>query len=254
MKIVGGSSYSGKISIFSDQFVAIARSSRRGVITCEVTRRPVVSNFLSRHKYLPMPLLVKMLLRLIEDFTKKQWLFIGLFAFLIYGIGPILRNIYPPRPDAVTYKALGPCLWILNAAFIVYVLTYMRRYIATWHGAEHMAIAAYERNGSTSIEQIAQECPVNDQCGGRFSAPIIMAILTSVFVSESIGVNQTVVCLMFLECILWVDRLIGFEKIPITSHLSHLLQKYITTQKPGTQELLTAQQALLGLIAAHENI
>ncbi|OGN03630.1 MAG: hypothetical protein A2655_03460 [Candidatus Yanofskybacteria bacterium RIFCSPHIGHO2_01_FULL_43_42] len=250
--IVGGKSSSGRVSILSDEFLATARSNEDGEITCEVRRHSSLAIFLYRNKHLPIPRVIRMMLFLVSFMTRRDLMFLGIFA------GILLVDKYLPSDISVFFGTSGTSSqygWLsslgMTAGIMVGMMVYGWSHVATWHGAEHMAIAAYERNGSTDIQHIANECPVQDKCGGRMILPLMTAMIASVFVAGIFDVSRVIVSLVAWEGVMWVDKLAGWDKIPGTSHASHFLQRFITTRVPGKQELLTAQRALRELVVAH---
>ena len=245
VRIVGGKSTAGRVSILSDEFVATAHSERDGEITCKVKRHSPLSRFLYKNKRLPIPRLVRMILFFAVSMTRKGWVLLGL-----YVLGIVLLDKFFPTGSAVS-AFLKQYWWLFYALIQVGALTYIHRRIATWHGAEHMAIAAYNRTGSTDTHAIACECPVHDKCGGRLILPLVVGMIIANLVAKILGVSETIGLLAILECILWVDTLNGWDKIPGTSQASYLLQRWVTTRYPGEQELQTAQRALHELVAAH---
>lgn len=250
VRIVGGMSTAGRVSILSDMFVATAHSDEDGEITCEVKRHSPLSRFFYKNKRLPIPRLVRMILFFADSMTKKWWILLGLCT-----LGVVLLEKFLPSGGSVSGLSVSMFLkqywWIIYAVVLVGVLVYIRRYIATWHGAEHMAIAAYDHTGTTNIRAIGRECPVHDKCGGRLFLPLVVGTIIANLVAKNFGVSETIVLLAILECVLWMDTLRGWDKIPCTSQVSHLLQRWITTRYPGEQELRTAQRALQELVAAH---
>lgn len=116
-----------------------------------------------------------------------------------------------------------------------------------------MAIAAYDRSSTTELEKIRQESPIHDKCGGRFVLPMLFAPFISAAVGNLLSVTSIIPSLVILECIFWVDKLKGLDKTPICSEASYFLQRFITTKKPGNEEILTAQKAIRELIAAHSS-
>lgn len=249
VNIIGGKSSTGRISILSDKFVATARSDEGGEITCEVRRHSSLARFLYRNKRLLIPRVVRMTLFLVSSMTRRDWVFLG-----VYTVGVLLLDKYLPDGSVSGTIGVPPQYrWLIPLTIMAGFTWYAWLRIATWHGAEHMAIAAYERTGSTDIQSIEKECLVHDKCGGRMILPLTAAIITSVFVARIFEVSGVIVFFAAWEGVMWVDTLFGWDKIPGTSHTSHFLQKYITTRVPGRQELLTAQRAVRELIAAQNS-
>lgn len=265
IKIIGGKSTAGRISILSDEFVSTARSDKDGNITCRVKRHSPLSRFLYRNKNIPMPKLIRMVLFLADSMTKKGWMFLCFYVLIVTlmekyllsgSLLPTLASKYQfGLLDASSVSSLSFLLFsAMYVTLTVVGVMYTRRRIASWHGAEHMAIAAYDRCDSTEIRDIARECPVNDKCGGRLALPLLVGAVVAVFVAKTLVVSTVFAYVLMLEGLLWVDALKGWDKIPGTSQASRLLQKWITTREPGTQELRTAQLALRELVAAHNSL
>lgn len=262
MKIIGGKSTFGRISIMSDEFMSTARSDEDGNITCRVKRHSSLSRFLYRNKNLPIPKLVRMILFFVDSMTKKGWMFLGLYVLIVTLTEKYLLSgsLFLVLADRYSPGLLNPklvfLLWFLAicAVLIIPGVTYVQLYIASWHGAEHMAIAAYDRLGSTEMRDIVQESPINDECGGRLALPLLLGAVVAVIVAKTLMVSTVFAYILMLEGLLWVDALKGWDKIPGTSQASHLLQKWITTREPGAQELRTAQLALCELIVAHNSL
>ncbi|MBI3588888.1 MAG: DUF1385 domain-containing protein [Candidatus Liptonbacteria bacterium] len=247
--IVGGSSWRGKINILSDEFLATARYNRRNGITCKVKRLPPLSRFAFRVNRLPLPKLLKLVLKVFDITSWKGWLFLCLYAGFLVATYKLTRLLVHEHHLGVSSIAVGAG-WDF-AALIIPVLFYLRQVVASWHGAEHMAIGAYQRNEGTTLDAISKQSPIHMSCGARFALPLLVVYYSSLFIP---GWSGLVFGLIGLEAILWVDDLWGWKKVPIFSHSSRLLQKYITTRAPGERELRTAQRALRELVAAHHQL
>ncbi len=119
-----------------------------------------------------------------------------------------------------------------------------------------MVIAAYLRTKSADINEIKKESPVNDHCGTRLAIPLMLIILSINSIKSAFDLNDIatyIVLVILVECMLWIDVLRGFDRIPVFSHLSHIIQKYIVTKYPGEYELRIAQVAMQTLIDVHNN-
>lgn len=245
VRIVGGKSSRRRVSIISDEFTATARLEKNGDITSTVKRHWSLTRFLYQNNHLPIPRLIRTLVFLLDGMTTKGRVFLGLFVLL--QLLP-LNSTFPSSNLSEQFWWLP---YVILGLTVAGALLYVRRRIATWHGAEHMAIAAYDHTSSTDHEVVARENPIHDKCGGRFFLPGAAGIIIAYLAAQTIGLNQTLVFAVILECALWVDTLVGWEKIPSTALASHLLQRWVTTRSPGEQELRTAQRALQELLAAH---
>lgn len=249
IEITGGTSSKNIINLSTDEFMATAHSYPNNHISCKIRRRPKFARFILKYKNLPWPRLVWFVITILTGLTKD--VLIPFFVFLL--IVTFTFIIFPP-PVALQAWGKGYANlsnWIYLAIFVLLVLV-MKFYNASWHGAEHMTVAAYDRTGSVKIKDIAKESPINESCGGRFTIPFL--VLPTIVSCFSSGWNSVIFFFIALECIFWIDKLWGLEKIPITSQAAFMLQKYITTKTPGEQEMRTAQRALKKLIAAHNSL
>lgn len=240
IKLIGGMSFFRKISIVSDRFVATATAHPDGTITSKIRqlsslKRPyfpkTLSLFLSI--YCSVGLIGKTIIWiLLFNFLSLDRLpnDIGIHELLALGLYPVLHSMFFPIPP---------------------LLLLVHYYIATWHGAEHMAIAAYERSGATTLEAMIAEDTVHPKCGGRLFLPGLVMFILLPLTAYVLWGSMVLGYIALLETLLWIDARIGFDKIPIFAQASKLLQRYITTKKPGEQEIKTAQRALLVLIAVH---
>jgi len=248
IRIVGGFSEPNTIAILSDEFVATAQSFSNGHIACKVERRAPIARFILKCSHYPMPRLLYFMLAILSVFKKSTLILLALLFCAIYT----LVRTYNPFPGWLTdHQETTNWIMVVDQILIIFLpLLYIWSHIATWHGAEHMAIAAYRRNKTVKIKDIEKESRVDDFCGTRFIVPIY---LTPYILSFFFDSYNWIFYLVTVECLLWIDYLWGFWKIPIISHISWVLQKYILTRQPGEQELRTAQRALKKLILAHNS-
>lgn len=249
--ILGGASWIRRISIMSSHYVATARASYDGSITCVVRSRSRLANFFRRHPQLPVPKIIRMLLFLLEGLGFFGKVFVG---FLLCDA--LFSKYVPalPAPTPPSDVLLSDLLYV-QALFMIAVcapiLYFVHRLVATWHGAEHMAIAAYERTRSSDLQMIAVQDRVHPKCGGRIMLPYLTATFLVTIVGYYIPLPLLLILVIHLELLLQLDARIGFDRIPVFSHASTLLQRHITTRDPGDLELRTAQCALQELLAAH---
>lgn len=243
IKITGGKSGKGRISIYSNRYKATASYNSEGAIKCEIEPLGYITKFLIRNKKFPIPRLLKLYLAIIEDVPLK--FIVGLY-FAFYFVEHYGRN-FPLISLIIVNTILS-----IPILIVVYFLVRMKKDISSWHGAEHMAISAYDKYGSTDLDDIKRESPVHEKCGGRFVLPFIASIFLSNFLFEALGINEIILNLIIIETILWIDELKGWNKIPITSQFSRFLQKSYTTKMPSDYELLIARTAIIELIRNHQ--
>ncbi len=252
VRIIGGMSKSRSISILSEEYTSTAEYDPfTDCILWEVKRNSAILRLITKKGSFFIPQTVKLILMLIDEIGIRTLVFGGLVLAGLYMLASILpghHHASAPTSSGwwdslVTYATINACIF-----------TYIRQEVASWHGAEHKAIGTYDRLGSVRMKDIVKESRVNEKCGGRLFLPIIIVTTIAEYAFKSSGVNSIVVNLLSMEAILWIDKLIGWDKIPITSGMSRLLQKWITTTEPGEVELQTAQLALERLVAKHHSL
>lgn len=245
---IGGMSRPGGITISSDKYVSsascnISKWTGEPTFTCEVEKNPEMVPVLRKLRNWPIPRVLYLLIFI--------WVNGGIAMKIITGV--IILSYIPSIPD-VTIKVPLLVALALPLAMIAVPLWFVRKCIATWHAAEHMAIACFERHQSYAVSKIAKESPIHNKCGGRLALPLIGAgiLCLCLDVFRPTGVNSGILDLLSLEIVLWIDHLWGYENIPGFSHASTWLQRYVTTKKPGQNELRTAALAMEKLVAAHQ--
>lgn len=252
MIIKGGKSRPGSITIASDMFVSTARRED-GQISCLVERIPEKIKDLHAMNVPYMPKTVRLAIFLKETMTKKDLVILFIFFVIGYAIMNLLNL-------AGMESGTSENFWLSNIFLFAIFGVVMRTKIASWHAAEHMAIAAYRRSGATSIDMMKKEDPVDPNCGTRLYLPSLLAVQLVDWVVEAFAsdgntaiVLAMAVFIVSMECVLQIDAWIGFNNLVVAREASFIIQKYIGTKRPGDTELLVAQRALLELIAAHGN-
>ena len=160
-----------------------------------------------------------------------------------------LDKAHLDKSDALRLVIFTFTLLVIELAFFVVAFVTIRR-LASWHGAEHMAFASYER-GRLEIEDIAKENRVSPKCGGRLFLPLFLAAAIAIYISKHLNISSLFILPFFYELVLQIDGRKGFDKIPPFAQASILLQRYFTTKQPGMIEMKTAQTALLALVNTH---
>jgi uncharacterized protein YqhQ len=235
----------------SDRFVVEAEAGKNGIRCRTKELSEAMKKYLRPDKRF-MPKTLKFFLFIKEEMGIKDLVFIILvtamilLSRLIHGIIPGVSGAFEGDP------------WLIFLLGFILIGATARLTFAPWHGAEHMAIAAYERSGATSLEAIERESPVNAKCGTRFAFPMIVAQILVVKITNGLFAGELAsfaglifFFLITLECLLWIDFWFGLDKLPVTRQVSYLVQRYIVTRRPGEIELRTAQLAMIQLITAH---
>lgn len=256
INIIGSKSSKGSISILSDEFIATATMGETGTIACKTAPLSKALKKLLQPDTRFMPKTLKFLLFLKETMSRKDLALIGALALAILLMELSAESVSGDSAIIEKYS------WIIILSGLTIAGGMVRLSIASWHGAEHMAIAAYDRSEATSLEAMEKESPVNPKCGTRMAFPLIVVqnivfrAAGEYFAQDTLisFVGTIILFLVSIECVLWADSLFGFDNLPITGKVSGAIQKYVVTKQPGTGELRTAQMAMRHLIAAHEKL
>ncbi len=248
INIIGGRSAFRQVGILSDQLTVIAYFREDGKIHHKIITHGRLSLFLYKRKWLkcvPLLQLIRMALFLIDTMSKSGRLIVGSVM-----LGFVLTQIFM---GSAFHTPTNPFLmWCVITGMLVVGYYFHFQCIGPWHGAEHMAIAAYRKHRSRDMEVIRQQNRVDDNCGGRLLLPTLVLIAIANIAAYKLGMHQPAIAsLAALEFTLWIDGLVSWNRIPLARQASHFLQKRITTRQPGDKELQIAQQALKTLINAH---
>jgi len=159
------------------------------------------------------------------------WLFVSLMQF---GSGDGVLG------SAFGFFAAFPILPILVLFFAVMKFSPLGRY----HGAEHKAVAAYEKQGEVTLENAKKASRIHPRCGTNILAYIILAAL----LDPLIGWWGYAI----LQFILISEAWFVFGKSRASIAVGDFLQKYFTTTEPRRAELEVAVESLKRLIRAEE--
>lgn len=246
MKIIGGMAMPKGVNITSENFSVVAKLHSNGEISHTTTPTSEAEKWLRKAKY--MPKVLKMFLFIIMKLTPKGRLI--LLAFIIGAPLLLSATVKPEQSDA-----LAPEVTIAIRVITFGIFFYLLLSVRGFHAAEHMAIAAYERHGVKGIDRLSEQDRVHNKCGGRMLFPLLIVFgcsqLTAAFYDY-----WWVPLLPFIlfEIVLWVDAIVGYDKIFVTQVISVWLQRTITTKPPSEQELQTGRYALRQLLIAEGEI
>lgn len=257
VRIIGGKSLPRSISVVSDRFVSTAVCGEDGKIVCRVKNLPRAAKYVLGSRKYPIPKTVKLFVFMISDFGIRDLISFLLLFGVILGIIEGLGLLVPGGTATVVENS-----WMLDVMLFAFIGISIKRLIGRWHGAEHMAIAAYMTAGKTDMETIKVQNRIDPHCGGRIVVGFMIAQLLPDLLFKlpalkilPLGMLLPIaVQFLLIEAVLQIDAHKGLDKLPVTSQLSYWLQKYITTAVPGERELETARQAVLGLIRKHESL
>ncbi|MDQ4106656.1 MAG: DUF1385 domain-containing protein [Actinomycetota bacterium] len=136
------------------------------------------------------------------------------------------------------FFAQFPVLPLLLVFFAAMKFTSIGRY----HGAEHKAVAAYERYGEVTLEGARRSDRVHPRCGTN----ILLYILLAALLDPLIGWWGYAI----LQFILISEAWYIFGKSRPSIAVGNFLQRYITTSEPKRGELEVAVESLNRLLQA----
>ncbi|BBL80485.1 hypothetical protein RxyAA322_23390 [Rubrobacter xylanophilus] len=133
-----------------------------------------------------------------------------------------------------------PILPVLALFFAAMRFTPVGRY----HGAEHKAVAAYERYGEVTLEKARASSRIHPRCGTNILLYIILAALADPFIGWW---GYSVVQFVLISEAWFV---LGQSRPSIA--VGNFLQRYFTTTEPRREELEVAVESLRQLLRAEE--
>jgi uncharacterized protein YqhQ len=136
------------------------------------------------------------------------------------------------------FFAQFPVLPLLLVFFAAMKFTSIGRY----HGAEHKAVAAYERYGEVTLDGARGSNRVHPRCGTN----ILIYILIAALLDPLIGWWGYAI----LQFILISEAWYVFGESRASIAVGNFLQKYITTSEPKRSELEVAVESLNQLLQA----
>jgi hypothetical protein len=159
------------------------------------------------------------------------WLFVSLMEAGTESIGG-------PVGDVLAFFAAFPILPALLPFFIAMKFTPIGRY----HGAEHKAVAAYEKYGEVALEGAKGMSRIHPRCGTNILMYIILVALLDPFIDWA--------PFAVLQFILISEAWFVFGKTRVSIIVGNFLQKYFTTSEPRQNELEVAVESLKELLRA----
>ncbi|MDQ3965283.1 MAG: DUF1385 domain-containing protein [Actinomycetota bacterium] len=159
------------------------------------------------------------------------WLFVSLMEAGTEAIGG-------PVGAILAFFAAFPILPALIPFFAAMKFTPIGRY----HGAEHKAVAAYEKYGEVTLEGAKSMSRLHPRCGTNILIYLILAALLDPFIDWAPYAG--------LQFILVSEAWFVFGKKRASIVVGNFLQKYFTTSEPGQKELEVAVESLKELLRA----
>lgn len=160
------------------------------------------------------------------------WLFVRLMEFGSGGGGPF--------GGLFSFFAEFPILPILILFFAGMKLSPVGRY----HGAEHKAVAAYEKYGEVTMQGAKSSSRIHPRCGTNILAYIVIAALLDPLISWW--------AYAFLQFILISEAWFVFGRTRPSITIGNLFQRYLTTTEPRRAELKVAVESMNRLLGAEQ--
>ena len=159
------------------------------------------------------------------------WVFVSLMEVGTESIGG-------PIGDLLAFLAAFPILPALLPFFIAMKFTPIGRY----HGAEHKAVAAYEKYGEVTLEGAKDMSRIHPRCGTNILIYIILVAFLDPFVDWA--------PFAVLQFVLISEAWFVFGKTRVSIIVGNFLQRYFTTSEPRQKELEVAVESLKELLRA----
>lgn len=138
--------------------------------------------------------------------------------------------------EVLAFFAAFPILPIMALFFAAMKFSSIGRY----HGAEHKAVAAYEKYGEVTLENAKGVSRLHPRCGTNILFYITLAALADPFITWA--------PYAVLQFILISEAWFIFGKTRPSIAVGNFLQRYLTTSEPGRKELEVAVESLSELI------
>ena len=159
------------------------------------------------------------------------WLLVRLMDFGSESLGG-------PLGAVLHFFALFPILPILLLFFASMKFTVIGRY----HGAEHKAVAAYEKYGEVTFEGAKGMSRIHPRCGTNILIYIVAVSLLDPFIDWAPWA--------VLQFILITEAWFILGRTRASIAIGNFTQKYLTTSEPGRKELEVAVESLNELLRA----
>ncbi|HEV2093047.1 MAG TPA: DUF1385 domain-containing protein [Rubrobacter sp.] len=159
------------------------------------------------------------------------WLFVRLMEF--GGGGGLFGGLF-------SFFAEFPILPVLILFFAGMKLSPVGRY----HGAEHKAVAAYEKYGEVTMLGAKSSSRIHPRCGTNILAYIVLAALLDPLVSWW--------AYAFLQFILISEAWFVFGRTRPSIAVGNFFQRYLTTTEPRRAELEVAVESMNRLLEAEQ--
>lgn len=197
-----------------------------------VSRWPLVRSFFFWFRLLAQVLGSVRTLLFFAASVAALWLFVSLLEFGSAGgaAGGVLG-----------FFAAFPVLPLLALLLVTMRFTAIGRY----HGAEHKAVASYEKFGEVTFEGARRCRRVHSRCGTNILIYILLAALLDPFIDWG--------PYALLQFVLISEAWYAFGKSRPSVAVGNFLQRHFTTAEPRAGELEVAVESLKRLVRAEED-
>ena len=113
-----------------------------------------------------------------------------------------------------------------------------------YHGAEHKAVAAYEKYGEVTMRGAKSSSRIHPRCGTNILAYIVLAALLDPLIGWW--------AYAFLQFILISEAWFIFGQTRPSIAIGNLFQRYLTTTEPRRAELEVAVESMNRLLEAEQ--
>ena len=167
--------------------------------------------------------------------------FVGIMVvlyLLVYLADFGSESLGGPLGAVLHFFAIFPILPVLLLFFAGMKFTVIGRY----HGAEHKAVAAYEKYGDVTFDGASGMSRIHPRCGTNILIYIVAVSLVDPFIDWA----PWVVLQFIVITEAWF--ILGSTRVSIA--IGNFIQRYLTTSEPGRKELEVAVESLNELLRA----
>jgi uncharacterized protein YqhQ len=167
--------------------------------------------------------------------------FVGIMAvlyLLVYLADFGSDSLGGPLGAVLHFFAIFPILPVLLLFFAGMKFTVIGRY----HGAEHKAVAAYEKYGEVPFDGASGMSRIHPRCGTNILIYIVAVSLVDPFIDWA----PWVVLQFIVITEAWF--ILGSTRVSVA--IGNFIQRYLTTSEPGRKELEVAVESLNELLRA----
>jgi uncharacterized protein YqhQ len=185
--------------------------------------------------------------RILLQLAGSIWALLSFVAsiFVIWLLVDLLQSatesVGGPLGAVLAFLADFPILPVLLPFFIAMKFTPIGRY----HGAEHKAVAAYEKYGEVTLEGAKSVSRIHPRCGTNILIYIILVGLAGPYM-------DWLTAWAVLQFIVISEAWFIFGRTRASIAIGNFMQRYLTTREPHQKELEVAVESLNELLRAEE--